>query len=310
MSVSTKASEQSHILIVGASAYDQLCLTQFCHGDIHLNDKLLQLTQHFGGCGANIAYNLAQSSIACTLLTHSGAQDDQELLRHWDKYGIASSACLRRSGQNTARAIVLSDPTGDQLTYFYPGAELSKHEWQNHLDTLSSLTPPVKFYAQAPFPIDLSIVSMDWVMHIFPDALRVWCPGQYVDHMDRNSISYMASRAHLLIGNQHEMSRLREHQAATGEDLSGKVLVESRGPAPLQVTLANGEQLQHKIPNISNPVDPTGCGDALIAGIIAFMSEHNIYHIEHLLAEQWRPILDAGVALAQQCLAHNGAQHH
>ncbi|NOX50602.1 MAG: carbohydrate kinase family protein [Gammaproteobacteria bacterium] len=310
MSVSKKTSKQSHILIVGASAYDQLCLTQFCHSDIHLNDKLLQLTQHFGGCGANIAYNLAQHSIAGTLLTHSGAQDDQELLRHWDRYCIASSACLRRSGQNTARAIVLSDPTGEQLTYFYPGAELSKHEWQNHLDTLSSPTAPIKFYVQAPFPADLSIASMDWVMNHFPDALRFWCPGQYVDHMDLESISYMVCRAHLLIGNQQEMSRLREHQATTGQDISGKVLVESRGSGPIHLTLANGEQLQHKIPNISNPVDPTGCGDALIAGIIAFMSKHNIHNIEHLLTEQWRPILDAGVALAQQCLVHNGAQHH
>ena len=81
------AKELTEVAIVGALAYDQISTTntRFTPGaNPLLNCKLLTLKEAFGGCGSNIAYNIAALGGNPMLVTCTGTADDARFITHCD----------------------------------------------------------------------------------------------------------------------------------------------------------------------------------------------------------------------------------
>ena len=72
------------IVVIGALAYDQIASTskEFAPTGPGLNCKLATLEEHFGGCGGNIAYGIAQHSREAKLVSVCGELDFHDYRTH------------------------------------------------------------------------------------------------------------------------------------------------------------------------------------------------------------------------------------
>lgn len=217
--------------------------------------------------------------------------------------GANTAPILRIDGQDTAQATIITDPDGDQFTAFFPGPSATSSLWQPWVRRF--IHPAACCFVQAPFAPHLSIAGTSRAAQMGLPV--IWCPGQYADQMGRDEICSILEFTHILIGNTHEISHLRRHG-----DLSQQWLIETAGSEP--VTLFAPDQWdQHPIkvpvPDAFNPIDPTGCGDALLAGFVHHLVAASADCKAPVLS-QLIPAVEAGIQLARACLGESGSQAH
>ena len=160
------------IAVAGALAYDQICTTTtgLLNTDQPLlNRKLASVTETFGGCAGNIAFNLGLLGQPARLLSCTGVEDDSRYLAHLQSHAVDIEHCLRLPGQPSARAIIFTDPSGAQFTGFYPGPVPSEAEWHAHL--LQAKLHSMRLYLQAPYPPELMLAGLDAMQKINPTTL-------------------------------------------------------------------------------------------------------------------------------------------
>ncbi len=298
------ASQQhKKIAVVGAIAYDQIATTATpLSGTTEplLNCKLTSLNEAFGGCGGNIAYNLAALGSQPTLITCTGQNDDERYLRHCVQQGIQTGTFLRSPQQHCARAIIITDPDGRQFTGFFPGPVPSVARWRKHLASIDMSM--ISVFVQAPYPPEVMQTSLEHAARLKDRPLKICCPGQYADQLNSRQIDALAAQCDWLIGNAHEITFLRANTQA----LSDKLVIQTNGASPIQVTYPDGKTSQHKVPASTRNTDPTGCGDAFIAAIA--------HHVACVGEADWHDILPQAIAVgnnsAAACLRCSGAQQH
>ena len=299
----------ARIAIAGAVAYDTICTTSSQLGiplkDVGqslLNLKIDTQFRAHGGCAANLAYSLCQLSHSVDIVSISGRNDDDPILAALNALGANTEPVLRIPGHDTAHATIITDPQGDQFTAFFPGPTVTAQRWQPW--AARSIAADAACFVQAPFAPDLSLAGMSTASQ--SQVPVFWCPGQYADQMNAEEINALLPFTNLIIGNRHEISHLRARS-----DLSGHWVIETNSADTVTV-YGPSEQAPHPavIPvPASTPTDPTGCGDALIAGfvhqLIASSADCAAPALDKLVTA-----VEAGIELAQACLAESGSQAH
>ena len=115
------------IQVSGSIAFDTILQFQgnFKENLVYDFDKALSLSffcpgmkREFGGCAANITYNLRLLNQECILLGAVGS-DGKEYLRKI-KESVNTDFCEINDGLFTAQAIITTDAKGNQLTSFHP----------------------------------------------------------------------------------------------------------------------------------------------------------------------------------------------
>jgi adenosine kinase len=288
--------------VVGALAYDQISRTDALlvqSGTHLLNCKLLDLAQAFGGCGGNIAYTLACLGSQPLLISCSGEVDDGEYMQRLKQFDIDARACLRVPGESTARAIIVTDPTGHQFTGFYPGPVPDIGPWVQHLRKADLTRCPV--FIQAPYPPQLMLASLQYARRLDHRPLKIWCPGQYADQLEPALAGPLVQAADWIVGNQYEVQSLQRHT-----DLAQKLVIRTQGAEPVVVNYPNGAVESFKVEQTTALVDPTGCGDAFIAGFV-----HELCATPR---DDWQgalgPAIASGCTVAASCLSASGSQNH
>ena len=290
------------IAVVGALAYDQISRTDasLIQSGAHLlNCKLLDLAQAFGGCGGNIAYTLACLGSKPLLISCSGEADDGEYMQRLKHFDIDENACLRVSGESTARAIIVTDPTGHQFTGFYPGPVPDIAQWVQHLRRADLAPCPV--FIQAPYPPQLMLASLQYASTLAHQPLKIWCPGQYADQLEPTHAGPLVQAADWIVGNQYEIASLQRHT-----DLAHKLVIRTQGAEPVTVNYPGGAMESFKVEQTTTLVDPTGCGDAFIAGLVHELCATPRPDWEGSLG----PAIASGCAAAASCLGASGSQNH
>ncbi|XOV81937.1 MAG: carbohydrate kinase family protein [bacterium] len=298
------------IAVVGALAYDQIATTSAslsgsraaagAHPLPLLNCKVDTLTEAFGGCGGNIAYNLAHNG-NCTplLISVTGSADDQKYTAHLDAYGISPAGLLRLENTLCARAIIITDRDGHQFTAFYPGKVPSKDVWLAHLRQLPLHRCPV--FVQAPYPPELMIASLRFAATLDHNPLKVCCPGQYADQLKPTQTRELARHADWIIGNAYEIGHLQR-----ASSLTGKWILQTNGANAIEVTKPDGQQLRFAVPAVPLIVDPTGCGDAFLSSIASdLVRRETLASDDHLAAA-----IATACDHAALCLGFSGGQQH
>ena len=294
-------SHSHQITVAGALAYDQIAHTPATF-DLpqQLNCKLTDLRRELGGCGGNITYNLAQLGLTPRMLSYYGTLDAAPYLNHLAQLGVDTGDCLTVDDTTMASAIILTDAQGTQFTGFYPGHIPTAGQWAAHLRALSN--PATALFIQAPFPADLMIAGLSH-FKTSTQALTVWAPGQYADQLDRDDIENMLGLTDWLVGNTYEIQCLEQHAA-----LQEQRMVITSGHAPIQIQTPSAT-VQFDVPPVADLVDPTGCGDALLAGFCAMLAL-TVKGAASREIELYRQGIELGNMLAARCLVQHGSQHH
>ncbi len=288
-------------LICGSVAYDNIMVFEDQFKNHILPDKIHvlnvaflvpEMRREFGGCAANIAYNLRLLGDDPLIMATVG-EDIQPYRYRLEKLGLAQTYIYQVKDTFTAQAFITTDLDDNQITAFHPGAMNFSH--QNSV--------------KAAVNVGLGIIAPDgrdgMITHAreFHEARIpfLFDPGQGLPMFNGEELLNFIDRADYVAVNDYESQLLQTRTGLGLEALASRVkaFVETQGAAG-SIIYANGEK--HVIPAVKPKeiVDPTGCGDAYRAGLL--------YGIARGL--DWKTIGQLASLMGSLKIAHRGGQNH
>lgn len=255
------------ITATGSLAFDNIMDFPGKFSDHIMPDKIHQINLSFlvntlkkqkGGTAGNIAYTLALLKNPVSILGVAGS-DFSEYENFLQASGVDTSQ-IKISEDSTSSAYIMTDQADNQITAFYPGAmneaeTLSLQSIKTDLVIISPNNPK----AMIKFAKECQDQSIKYMLD----------PGMQLPALDSENLKSMISGAAILIGNDYEISLLKEKTGLTEEQLltQVKILITTLGDKGS--TIQTGDQIiQVNAVKAMEVVDPTGAGDAYRAGFL------------------------------------------
>jgi adenosine kinase len=289
------------ILLLGSIAYDNIMVFEgrfrehILPDQIHvLNVAFLvpALRREFGGCAANIAYNLRMLG-GDPLIMATVGEDAEPYYRRLDALGIARTHVREVAGTYTAQAFITTDLDDNQITAFHPGAM-----GHSHLNNVS-----------AAGEVGLAIVSPDGREGMLQHARElkqlnipfVFDPGQGLPMFSGAELLEFVKLASYVAVNSYEGKMLEERTGVPLVHLAKSVqaLIVTHGGAGSEIH-TDGQRLEIPCVPSDNIVDPTGCGDAYRAGLLYGIAERM----------DWRSIGQLASLMGALKIGARGGQNH
>jgi len=257
--------------VTGSVAFDTIMVFPGRFGEHILPDKTHLINVSFlvdrlekrrGGTAANIAYNLALHGERPLLAAAVGNDfgDYDEALR---QAGVDTDAALRCDDIPCAGAFITTDLDDNQITAFFPGAmgrggQVDLREHAAALDT-------VVVAPDAPDGMARHIAQAR-EMH----ARLIFVPAQQIPSLPDEVLRDGLEAAWMVVGNDYELELIRSRTGISADDLRrrGALVALTRGPEGSELHGPDGV-VQVPIAPPQQVLDPTGAGDAYVAGLLA-----------------------------------------
>jgi adenosine kinase len=261
------------IVVTGSIAYDYLMRFPGKFKDHLLADNLHQIsvsflvdqmTRHWGGTAANIAYNLALMGQKPRLMGTAGK--DFADYRAWlESAGVDTHSVIVEDEVFTASFFANTDDENNQIASFYGGAMAYARKY-----TLASVIKSTPDYVivSPNDPIAMRQLAEECVERNIP---FMYDPSQQLPRSDPETLRFAIDHCHTLIVNDYEWSMLQNKTGLTRGDVLKKVwaLVITQGKRGAEIYADNQ---YYNVPIFPLPdgeiADPTGVGDAFRAGIL------------------------------------------
>jgi adenosine kinase len=291
------------IAVTGSMAYDYIMSFPGRFVDHILPEQLQILSVSFlvdsmrrerGGCGGNIAYNLALLDQRPLLIATVG-QDAPEYIAWLRDQGVDTSGVLQLADEFTASFFVSTDKDNNQIASFYTGAMAKAGR--------------LSFKEYNPEAIEIAIISPNdpGAMVKYARECRelgipyIYDPSQQIPRLEPSDLVAGIKGARVLIVNDYEFGMIKKQTGLSDEAIRKltEVVVITRGERGSTVCTAEGEW---DIP-IAKPrriADPTGVGDAYRAGFITGMCR----------GLSWDVVGRMGSLAAVYVLEEHGTQRH
>ncbi|MEV4636523.1 PfkB family carbohydrate kinase [Actinoplanes sp. NPDC049548] len=219
-----------------------------------------------GGVGANIAYGLARLGLRPLLVAAVGTDFTPYGKRLLDR-GVDLSGVRVSQTRHTARCLTTTDPHGSQITSFYPGAMVEAAD----IDLAEIL--------RRRGGTDLVLIGADdpAAMLRHTEACRALGvrfaadPSQQLASLDGDRVRRLIVGADHLFTNEYEAALLLDKLGWTADQVLEQVgtWVVTLGDKGSRVERAGEPAVEVPAVVVTEPVDPTGVGDAYRAGYLA-----------------------------------------
>ena len=255
------------------------------------------LRREWGGCAGNIAYTHKLLGGEPVILAALGSDGDEYLAR-LKSFGMDTSSVLVADDEHTAQCMIITDQSNNQITAFHPGAMSVAHRAQvptrqQRADLAIGINAPDGREAMAAHALQMHEAGIPFIFD----------PGQQLPQFDGAEHREMLGMARWVAVNDYEGHMLCERTGESLEAISRRDNIDG-----IVVTLAEqGCDVWQRgsvtrVPGVKADavVDPTGCGDAVRAGLL--------YGLER----GW-PLARAaalGNRLGAIKIAHRGGQNH
>ncbi len=289
------------VLISGSVAYDNIMVFEGHFKDHILADRVHMLnvsfltprmTREFGGCAANIAFNLRALGGEPVILATVG-RDGDDYLSRLAAMGIDVSQMLRLDDTYTPQCFITTDLSDNQITAFHPGAMSFAHQ----VDARRAL--PAAWGIVGPNGKDAMIEHARGLRD--SKVPFVFDPGQGLPMFDGGELRGLLEGASALTVNDYESKMLADRTGLTETQLAAlvDVMIVTCGAEGSQ--LHRGGVVTHvAAAPIGKAVDPTGCGDAYRGGLL--------YGLSH--GWDWLKSARLGSVLGAMKIEHSGPQNH
>jgi adenosine kinase len=270
----TSKESDVRIVVTGSLAYDYLMTFPGYFKDHILADKTHTLTVSFlvdsmsrrrGGVAGNIAYTLALLGERPLVVATAG-QDFSEYRAWMNTQGVDSSGIAIIDDEFTASCFFNTDVANNQIVAFYPGAmtqskNLSLDDFNLGSDDLVIVSP----------------TDPDAMLRCTDDCRRLgvpflFDPGKQTPRLTGEQILAGMRGARVLVGNDYEFAMMAQATGRSEEELiaSAPLTVVTRGEqgSTIYTTATNGSGIDIPVAPISDMLDPTGAGDAYLAGLV------------------------------------------
>ncbi|MDD5415476.1 MAG: carbohydrate kinase family protein [Candidatus Daviesbacteria bacterium] len=257
------------ITVTGSLAFDHIMDYPGRFSDHIMPDKIHQINLSFlvttlkkqkGGTAGNIAYNLALLGCPVSIVGSAGS-DFAEYSEFLERASIDVSKIKIVENEPTSSAFIMTDIADNQITAFYPGAmndaeTLSLNNTKTDLVVISPNNPK----AMVKFAKECQNLGIDYMLD----------PGMQLPALNPEDLKMMIANATILIGNDYEISLLKEKVSLDEQQLltQVKILITTLGE---KGSIVQTSQKTYSIPAAKpkTTVDPTGAGDAYRAGFLA-----------------------------------------
>jgi len=292
----------NRVMISGSVAYDTIMVFDGQFKDHILPEQTHminvafltpRLKREFGGCAANIAFNLQALGGAPIILAAVG-RDGGDYVERLRGHGIDCSRIVCLDEHYTAQAFITTDLADNQITAFHPGA-------MSFADQADAAADPdfVSWAIVAPNGRDAMIAhAAAFARQSIP---FIFDPGQGLPMFDGEALRNFVGQARAVVVNDYESHMLCERTGWTEADIAGKVetLIVTRGGEG-SVLHHRGEAIMIAPVSVAKAVDPTGCGDAYRAGLLYGLTS----------GWDWLASARLGSVMGAIKIEHAGAQNH
>lgn len=258
------------ILVTGSIAIDHVMVFQDRFKNHILPDRVHMLNVAFhvptlekswGGCAGNIAYNLRQLGADPILLGTVG-QDFGEYAEWLDRHGIRRDCVRVLDDAFTAQAFITTDLDDNQIIAFHPGAMDRAHE--------AGVDAVGETYAWAIVAPNGKQAMQEHARALKARGARtVIDPGQGLPLFEGPELLELIEGAAVFVANDYEWALTLEKTGLSEQEIANRVdaLVVTLGERGAWVRQGADKD---EIPAVKaeRVVDPTGCGDALRAGLL------------------------------------------
>lgn len=261
------------ILVVGSIAYDHIMTYDGLFQQVLLPEKLESLSVtfatstkeiHYGGCGGNIAYTLRLFAANPFLFGVAG-KDFQEYQDWLKKNDIDTSGIALDKNLFTASAYILTDQAHRQITIFHMGAMGADG---HHLSLRDLNHEEMSWAIIAPdHPERMIRIAQECSEFKIP---FIFDPAQQIGAMTPAQLKIGIEMATVLIVNDYEAALLAKKLGIPKEKLPSLVpnYIETHGVDGSSGSTPEGSFFVRSVkPAVL--ADPTGCGDAYRAGVLA-----------------------------------------
>ncbi|MCA3014133.1 MAG: carbohydrate kinase family protein [Myxococcaceae bacterium] len=265
------------VIVTGSLAYDYIMNFPGKFSDHILPDKVHMLTVSFlvdsmkrlrGGTAGNIAYNLALLGAETSLVSAAG-QDFKDYQAQLERLGIDCRGVRVVADEFTASCFINTDLSNNQIVAFYPGAVVHAREV-----TLESI----------------GLTKDDWVLISPTDpesmmrhmqecrragAKYVFDPGKQTPRLDRHQLLSGLDGCAALVGNDYEFGMMARATGLTEQQLidAAPLTVMTRGEQGSRIFQRGQAPIEVPVVAPTAVVDPTGAGDAYLAGLAFGLSK-------------------------------------
>lgn len=261
------------IVITGSLAHDYIMSFPGYFKDHILADKAHTLSVSFlvdsmkrmrGGVAGNIAYSLALLGER-PLVVGAVGQDFGEYRAWMEARGIDTSGIAEIGDEFTASCFINTDRANNQIVALYTGA--MAHSRQLSIE------------GRGLGPGDLCVISPsdpESMGRVVSECRKlrlpyIFDPGKQMPRLQREQIVDGLAGAHLLIANDYELAMMAQKLGQTEEQLiaSAPISVITRGERGSTFYSGHGrEQIEIPVAPVAEVRDPTGAGDAYLAGVV------------------------------------------
>jgi adenosine kinase len=259
------------VAVTGSVAFDTIMVFPGRFGEHILPDKTHLINVSFlvdrlekrrGGTAANIAYTLAlhgERPLLCAAVGNDFGDYDDALRTA----GVDTSTALRCDDIPTASAFITTDLDDNQITAFFPGAmgRGAQVDLTVHADA-----------------VDIVVVAPDapdgMAKHIAQardiGARLVFVPAQQIPSLPESTLRAGLDSAWMVVGNDYELELIRSRTGVSADDLRrrGALVALTRGDQGSELHGPDGV-VRIPVAPPASVVDPTGAGDAYVAGLLA-----------------------------------------
>ena len=264
-----------NILVTGSIAYDYLMrfpghfkehFIADALSNISLSFLVDDMTKHWGGVAANIAFTMAKFGLKPKLMGTAGR--DFGDYRQWlEGNGVDCSTVVQLDDVFTASFFANTDEDNNQLAFFYSGAMLLARDY-----AIADV--------QTEIP-DLVIVSPndpDAMINLTDECRErqipfIYDPSQQVPRLNGDELKRGMRGAHLMVVNTYEATVICDKTGLSLDDLRDEIDILIITASERGSTIyADDDEIQVEAFAPRQILDPTGAGDAYRAGLIAGMA--------------------------------------
>lgn len=259
------------VILTGSIAYDYLMrfpgrfVEHIIAEDLHqvsLSFLVDEMTKHWGGVAANIAFTMAMLGVKPKLFGTAG-RDFGEYRQWLEANGVDCSTVKQLDSVFTASFFANTDQDNNQIASFYAGAMIQAHKFA--LADVYDGTPDWVVIS----PNDPKAMSQ-LAEECRTRGIRfIYDPSQQVPRLSGEELARDMTGAYAMIVNAYEAQLIQRKSGLTLDDLRSRipVLVITRGKLGSIIYSGAEEEVVPPFPEV-HIADPTGVGDAFRAGLI------------------------------------------
>lgn len=257
------------IIVTGTIAYDYIMDFPGRFGDHILPDQIHKINLSFnvnkfakrrGGTAGNVSYSLGLLRTPHLLLATAG-KDFQDYEKEFLKLGINLNGVKIDKTNYTSTGFAMEDKTHNQIWGYFLGASE-----KNHMLNLGKIAEKSDLVLIGPTGVK---GSMSFVSQCVKFGISyIFDPGFILTEVKDNHLKFGIENAKYIIGNDYEITLIKNRVKNFDEITKGKILITTLGEKG--AVIDNGKNIiKISAAKVRKVVDPTGCGDAWRSGFLA-----------------------------------------